>query len=272
MSYENPRIPEGINSGRRQPLRDLAILGGGVGAVLAAVVALFLLAAHLLGPAVPFSWEQALASRAWDAEHPDNRPRAVALRALGTRVAAAMDLPEGMRVHVHLLDLDTVNAFATLGGHVFVTSAMIDVLPNENALAWVLAHEIAHVRHRDPMRGASSGLLLGLLGTLVTGDSSIGELVVGSGGLVGSMHFSRRREEAADAAGLAALVALHGHGGGYADALETLRPLVDAHGEPPTILASHPHLDERRARLDALAAERGWPLREERTPLPPELR
>lgn len=271
MIFENPRLPEGINSGRRQPLRDLLILGGGVAGVLAGLVALFLLAAHFLGPFVPFSWEAVLAGGGdtFDADAP---PQAAALRALGDRVAAAMDLPEGMTVKVHLLDLDTPNAFATLGGHVIVTSAMIRALPNENALAWVLAHEIAHVRHRDPIRGASSGLLLGLLGAFVTGESAIGDLVVGGGGMVGSLGFSRRREEEADAAGLPALLALYGHAGGYGEALEALQAVADtAGGEPPVILASHPHLEDRRALLDALVAERGWPVREERTALPPAL-
>lgn len=272
MIFENPKLPEGINSGRRQPLRDLAILGGGVGAVLGVLVAAFLLAAHFLGPSVPFSWELALAGGNIEASA-DERPQALALRALGERVAGAMDLPGDMHIDVHLLDIGTPNAFATLGGHVFVTRSMIQALPNENALAWVLAHEIAHVRNRDPMRGASSGLLLGLLGALVTGDSAIGDLIVGGGGMVGSMGFSRRREEAADAAGLPALVALYGHAGGYGEALDALRPLADAAGgEPPTILASHPHLEDRRALLDALVEREGWPVREERTALPPDLR
>ena len=270
MIFENPRIPEGINSGRRRPLRDLAVLGGGVGALLALTVVLFLVLAQLLGPSVPFSWERALAGSDDPHRVPEGRQEA-ALAALGQRVAAAMDLPDGMEIEFHLLDLDTVNAFATLGGHVFVTTAMIGALPNENALAWVLAHEIAHVRHRDPMRGASTGMLLGLLGALVTGDSGIGNLVVGSGGMVGALHFSRQREEAADAAGLPALLSLYGHVGGYRDALDALRPMAEAEGEPPVMLASHPHLDVREERLEALIAAQGWPVLPDRVPLAAEL-
>ncbi len=47
---------------------------------------------------------------------------------------------------VILLDDDKlINAFAAPGGFVFITTAMLDFLKNEDELAFVLAHEIAHI-------------------------------------------------------------------------------------------------------------------------------
>ena len=51
--------------------------------------------------------------------------------------------------HFALLDSDEVNAFACPGGTIFITKGMLRTVRNEDELAAVLAHEIAHVNHRD---------------------------------------------------------------------------------------------------------------------------
>jgi predicted Zn-dependent protease len=48
--------------------------------------------------------------------------------------------------HVTVLDSDEINAFATSGGHVFVTAGLIKYAKSEDELAAVLAHEIAHIQ------------------------------------------------------------------------------------------------------------------------------
>jgi len=40
---------------------------------------------------------------------------------------------------------DVINAFAAPGGFVFITTGMLDFVENEDELAFVLAHEIAHI-------------------------------------------------------------------------------------------------------------------------------
>ncbi len=47
-----------------------------------------------------------------------------------------------------ILDSDTVNAFATPGGYVFITRGALRQMTNEAELAAVLGHEIAHVIQR----------------------------------------------------------------------------------------------------------------------------
>ena len=47
---------------------------------------------------------------------------------------------------VILLDApDVINAFAAPGGFIFVTTGMLEFLKNEDELAFVLAHEVAHI-------------------------------------------------------------------------------------------------------------------------------
>lgn len=67
-------------------------------------------------------------------------------------VSAAMDVPrEGDRPaplagwHFIIVESDAVNAIAAPGGFVFVTTAAIDLARNEDELACLLAHEVAHV-------------------------------------------------------------------------------------------------------------------------------
>jgi predicted Zn-dependent protease len=48
--------------------------------------------------------------------------------------------------HVMILDSPELNAFATPGGHIFVTRGLVETLASEDALAAVLAHEVAHIQ------------------------------------------------------------------------------------------------------------------------------
>jgi beta-barrel assembly-enhancing protease len=48
-----------------------------------------------------------------------------------------------------VVDSPTVNAFSAPGGYVFVTRGLLLKVKNEAELAGILAHEIAHVTHKD---------------------------------------------------------------------------------------------------------------------------
>ncbi|MDR2495056.1 MAG: M48 family metalloprotease [Spirochaetaceae bacterium] len=50
--------------------------------------------------------------------------------------------------HVTILDSPEFNAFATSGGHILITRGLIAAAPSEDALAGVVAHEIAHIQLR----------------------------------------------------------------------------------------------------------------------------
>lgn len=56
----------------------------------------------------------------------------------------AADLYNGY--HVKILDSSEVNAFATSGGHIFITRGMLNCVKNEDTLAAVIAHELSHIQ------------------------------------------------------------------------------------------------------------------------------
>jgi predicted Zn-dependent protease len=74
-----------------------------------------------------------------------NDPRRLArLEAIMNRLRKADD--SGFRWRVYLVEDPRPNAFTTGGGHLFVTTGMMDVLKDDGHLATVLAHEMAHNR------------------------------------------------------------------------------------------------------------------------------
>ena len=58
--------------------------------------------------------------------------------------------------HVKLLDSSEVNAFATSGGHIFVTRGLVACTASEDALASVLAHEIGHIQLKHGLKAIKS--------------------------------------------------------------------------------------------------------------------
>jgi predicted Zn-dependent protease len=48
--------------------------------------------------------------------------------------------------YVGILDTEEINAFATSGGHILVSRGLLNCAESEDALAAVLAHEIAHIQ------------------------------------------------------------------------------------------------------------------------------
>ena len=71
------------------------------------------------------------------------------LNLLGQTLAQASDRPETFGgYHFLIIDSDEINAFAAPGGLIFVSRGMLRCCRSEDAVAAVLAHEIAHIQLR----------------------------------------------------------------------------------------------------------------------------
>jgi predicted Zn-dependent protease len=74
--------------------------------------------------------------------------------------------------HVAILDNNEINAFATSGGHIFVTRGLINAAKSEDALAGVIAHEVAHIQLQHSIKAIRNSRITQAL--LVTGTSAAG--------------------------------------------------------------------------------------------------
>ena len=74
--------------------------------------------------------------------------------------------------HVALLDSNEINAFATSGGHIFITRGLVTSAKSEDALAGVIAHEIAHIQLQHSIKAIKTSRITQAL--LVTGTSAAG--------------------------------------------------------------------------------------------------
>ncbi|MDR2150569.1 MAG: M48 family metalloprotease [Spirochaetaceae bacterium] len=77
----------------------------------------------------------------------DNPTLTAYLNKICTVITAYSPIPDIFNgYHVVVLDTLEINAFATPGGHIFVSYGLISAAQSEDALAAVLAHEIAHIQ------------------------------------------------------------------------------------------------------------------------------
>ena len=273
--YRNPPVPEGINNSETRPFREFLWLTGGVLGLLVLAVTALALAAQWLAPRIPFGYEVGIAAPfvaalEEETEGPDPRIQGY-LQGLADRLTPAMGIDASMPITVHYSPEATVNAMATIGGHLVLYRGLIERLSSENALAMVMGHEIAHVRHRDPIVSLGRGVVVGVALAALAGVSSsaIAERVIGEAGLLTSLSFSREQERDADSAGLAALAAVYGHGAGALDLYRTLR---DQDGPPSALhldfFDTHPDTGRRIAAIEDEARVNGWALEGEITPFP----
>lgn len=69
------------------------------------------------------------------------------LNLLAQTLAIKVGRPE-IQYFVGILDSSEINAFATPGGYILLTSGLLNFVENEHELAGVMAHEMGHINHK----------------------------------------------------------------------------------------------------------------------------
>lgn len=280
MEYQNRQPKEGINITQVHPLKQFAQLAIGALVLVVMLVVVLQFTGAALAKYIPFSFEVRVMEKldlplgSEDAA-PD---MALYLNDLGQRLSEHLLMPEGMQVSIHYSNDDVFNAFATVGGNLLFYKGLLSRLPNENALAMVMAHEISHVLHRDPVAALGGGVvstvaLLGLTGNAGTG---LAGKVLSNAGILTGMQFTRNMEEAADFEALAAVNALYGHVNGAADLFELFKQSRESSSKAPAwterFFSTHPLDDDRIGDIAKRAQAEGWQETGRLTPLPVEFK
>ena len=225
------------------------------------VVIGFILAARWWAPLIPVESEKRFADRyinlLVEQMEPGDQQLTNYLDALVRDLRNHLDLPAEFIVTVHIVNDADANAFAMLGGHVFVFRGLLESMPNENALAMVIAHELAHVANRDPLVSTGRAVLFALLLFSATGQGNF----AGTGSELALLSYSREQENMADLKALETLQRRYGHVGGATTFFEQVL-VTDVHGEDELpvlgLLSSHPQVRDRIDNLRAQTQRAGW--------------
>lgn len=103
------------------------------------------------------------------------------LNKVGNSLAAVSDTPETFGgYHFVVIESDQINAMSAPGGFIFVSSAFVKLMPDEDCLAAVLAHEVGHVVKRHGVNAISNAALFSALGGLTQTGLSVAASNVGS--------------------------------------------------------------------------------------------
>jgi len=179
------------------------------------------------------------------------------LQRLLDQLQQCVDIPHPIKLQVVVSD--DVNAFAYPGGHIVVYSGLLEQVTSENGLAFVLGHELGHIKNRDHLRALGRGLVMLALSASVTGgDSDISRFLTPSVAL-GQAQYSQARERLADETGLHILHCHYAHVGGATEFFEALTRRDQAYDMGVLhYFSSHPALEARIAQLHARSAALGY--------------
>lgn len=268
MRIENPKLDESQNPNitHESAAREWWLLVAQAALLIALLFALARGLAWLVGNYLPYAYEQRYLSPVVQSVLDDTQPDEK-LQALADQLAKNMQLPEGMQVKIHVSKEPDVNAFATFGGHIVVMHGLLEKAPTEQALSMVLAHEMAHLQHRDSLKALMQTALLQLAKAAIFGQQT----AVDNSLMLGMLSYSRGQETAADET---ALHTLQAHYGSIAGGIEMYQLLAQAEHEIlqkswlPQWLATHPDTEQRQKHLRQYAAQHGLNTQGTTTPNP----
>ncbi len=183
------------------------------------------------------------AAAEFDREHNVDRSSADArwLQAIGNRVAAAASPPD-YPYSFTLVREDVNNAFALPGGPIYFYDGLIDSLGrDEDQVAWVIGHEITHIRQKHAVRRIERAIGAQVLIEVLLGGQNTAREIAGIVVGLGLQDYGRDNEIMADQ-----LACRWTAGAGYdpTAGLAVLETFKSIQGEDPSdfeiLFMSHP--------------------------------
>lgn len=169
-----------------------------------------------------------------------------------------LDYADVFTYKIHIIDADVLNAFATPGGNLYFYTGLIHFLNEEDDLAGVLGHEIAHADRRHSVKQMMKNYGVATLISAALGDSpsTLETILAQVAGTGAQLAFSRSDESEADEFSVEYLSTT-----GYrCDGASVFFQQLDSAGltsGTPAFLSTHPNPDTRIEDIKAKAAEIG---------------
>jgi beta-barrel assembly-enhancing protease len=178
---------------------------------------------------------------------------------IGNRILSVLP-QQPFKYHFYVIKEDVYNAFATPAGHIFVYTGLLDAMEEEEELAGILGHEIAHVycRHISQkierskkigiatLAGIAAGVLLGVGGAGEAASAvTMGSMAAGQ---TAELSYSRENELQADQFGLKFTTEAGYSASGLLKILKKIRSKTwFGSDQIPKYLMTHPAVEDRIA-------------------------
>lgn len=144
-----------------------------------------------------------------------------------------------------VLDTNSVNAFATPGGYVFITRGMLLRMRDESELAGVLAHEISHVIEKHALNTMRKGKLVDMASDALSRNKPEYAKLVSAGTEIFARGLDKEDEFAADRMGVV-LAARAGYDPyGLPATLQTLSSINPKDDAVSLMFKTHPDSEKR---------------------------
>lgn len=171
---------------------------------------------------------------------------------IGQRVARASRRPN-LDYHFHIMRDKEINAFSGPGGHIYITTALLN-LANDDELASVLSHEVGHVVARHSLKTIEQSQTLGGLASLfgsitgIAGDTAqelgTAAATIVAGGML-AVH-NREEEREADYLGIHGMVKAGFNPQGMLTMFQKIQKVGESDSDLlGAIFADHPGVQER---------------------------
>jgi predicted Zn-dependent protease len=162
---------------------------------------------------------------------------------IGNRILSVLP-QQPFKYRFYVIKDDVYNAFATPAGHIFVYTGLLDAMEEEEELAGILGHEIAHVA------GIAAGVLLGVGGSPEAGQAvAMGSMAAGQSA---ELSYSRENEMQADELGLKFITEAGYNVSGLLKILKKIRSKTwFGSDQIPKYLMTHPAVEDRIAYISS---------------------
>jgi beta-barrel assembly-enhancing protease len=173
--------------------------------------------------------------------HPSREVNAY-VSSIGQRLGRTSARPN-LKYTFQVIQDDSINAFATMGGYVYVNSGLMKMADNEAQLAGVIGHEIGHITGRHGIEQMKQRMIASGVSSLAGVDqNTLAQVGVE---LALRRPSSRADEYDADRRGMTNLIKAN-----YApSAMPAFMSKLNSANNPPTFLSTHPSPPDRVANL-----------------------
>jgi len=262
--YIPKKIPEGINVSKSHPLVNLLILVMGVSALLFSAMFILEMSSEWLSKKITYEFAEKISKKipmlSSVKRSADSRIEGK-VEELTNRLWQKMEAgnPDAnITLKVVLIDNKEVNAFTFIGSKIGLTAGLVEKMKSENALSFVICHELGHFKNRHVLAGMGKGLALTILFGGLIQDRRIGK-VLNVGINLKELSYSRKHETEADEYALLCLDRFYKHGAGFDGLFQELKVADKILKKIPlgTYMSTHPLSENRISHLKKIADLKG---------------